>query len=153
MTRNALIVAVLTLLLAILGVLGYKLSPRAATADISLAVSDCDPGRQTCVAPLPGGGQLELAIEPRPIRPLRPLDLSVTISGIEARQVEIDFAGSDMQMGYNRPALVGGAAGRFNGDTTLPVCISGSMAWIVTVMLTTEDRRLAIPFRITVSGR
>jgi len=150
MTRNALVIAVLALLLASLGVLGYKLSPRAS-ADVTLAVSVCDPGLQACTAMLPGGGQLELAIEPRPIRPLQALDLSVKVDGVTARQVELDFAGSDMQMGYNRPVLAG-AEGRFTGRTTLPVCVSGNMLWIVTVLLAIENRRIAIPFRFTVSG-
>jgi len=152
MTRNALLIAALALLLTILGALGYKLSARSASADIALAVSACDPGRQTCTAVLPGGGQLELAIEPRPVRPLQALDLSVRISGLEARQVELDFAGSNMQMGYNRPVLAA-ADGRFSGRTTLPVCVSGSMVWIVTALVTTDDRRIAIPFRLTAAGR
>lgn len=152
MTRNALAIAVVTLLLALLGVLGYKLSPRPATTDATLAVSACDPGLQACTAALPGGGQLELSIAPRPIRPLQALDLSIRISGLEARRVELDFAGSDMHMGYNRPVLVG-ADGHFTGRTTLPVCVSGSMGWVVTALVSTENRRVAMPFRFTVAGR
>ena len=152
MTRNTPRVAVLALLLAILGVLGYKLWPRAPGGDVTLAVSACDPGLQACTAAIPGGGQVELAIGPRPIRPLHALDLRVKLSGLAARQVELDFAGSDMQMGYNRP-LLAGADGRFAGQTTLPVCVSGNMAWVVTVLLATEDRKVAIPFRFTVSGQ
>jgi len=152
MTRNALISAVVTLLLAVLGVLGYKLSRRPATADVTLAVSSCDPGLQACTAVLPGGGQLELSIAPRPIRPLRALDLSIRISGLEARQVELDFAGSDMQMGYNRPVLVD-ADGHFTGRTTLPVCVSGSMVWVVTALVSMDGGRVAIPFRLTVAAR
>jgi hypothetical protein len=151
MSRNALIIAVLALLLAILGVLGYKLSPRLAAADQTLALASCDPGLQACTAALPGGGEIELAIAPRPIRALQALDLAVRLSGLEARRVELDFAGSDMQMGYNRPVLAG-ADGRFTGRTTLPVCVSGSMVWIVTVLLTTESGRIAMPFRFTVAG-
>ena len=151
MTRNGPIATVLAVLLAILGVLGYNLSPRAARANLTLAVSACDPGLQTCTAALPGGGQLELTIEPRPLRPLQPLDLSVRISGPAVRRVELDFAGSDMQMGYNRPVLEG-ADGRFAGRTTLPVCVSGNMVWIATVLLATDDSRVAIPFRFNVTG-
>ena len=152
MTRNALVIAVLALLLAILGVLGYKLSPRPATADEMLAVSACDPGVQACTVALVGGGQIELAIEPRPVRPLQALDLSIRITGLEARQIELDFGGRDMQMGYNRPVLAG-ADGRFTGRTTLPVCVSGSMVWIVTALVTMDSGRVAIPFRFTVAGR
>jgi hypothetical protein len=151
MSRNAPAITVLALLLAILGVAGYKLAPRAASAGVTLAISSCDPGLQACTAAIPGGGQLELAIAPRPIKALQRLDLSVTVGGLAARRVELDFAGSDMQMGYNRPALTG-AAGQFTGQTTLPVCVSGNMAWVVTVLLDGEDRQIAIPFRFTVSG-
>ena len=152
MSRNVLAIAVLALLLASIAVVGFKLAPRAAPTEVTLAVSSCDPGLRACIAALPGGGQLEISIEPRPIRPLQPLDLSIRISGLEARRVELDFAGSDMQMGYNRTVLAG-ADGRFTGSTTLPICVSGSMVWIVTALLITEDQRVAVPFRFTAAGR
>jgi hypothetical protein len=152
MRRNALIIAVLALLLAILGVLAHKLARRPLPVAETLAVSSCDPGMQTCSAALPGGGHLELSITPRPARPLQPLDLSVRISGLEAHRVELDFAGRDMQMGYNRPVL-SGADGQFSGRTTLPVCVSGSMVWIVTALLSAGNSRIAIPFRFTVAAR
>ena len=153
MTRNALLNSAILLIAAIIAVLGYKLAPMLRpNADITLPVSPCNPGLQTCSAILPNGGRLDLSIEPRPIRPLQPLQLSVSISGFKADTMEIDFDGSEMKMGYNRPVLTAGN-GRFAGQAILPVCVSGTMEWTATVLLTTDKRRIAVPFHFVTAGR
>jgi hypothetical protein len=153
MTRNALLSIVIMLILAILAVIGHRLSPRLHTsADQTLPMSACNPGLQTCTAALPGGGQLALSIEPRPIRPLQPFNVSAEITVFKADKVEIDFAGSNMEMGYNRPELAG-RSGRFIGQAVLPVCITGSMEWTATVLITAENQRVAIPFQFATAAR
>lgn len=52
-----------------------------------------------------------------------------------------------MNMGYNRPALAAAAPGMFVGSASLPVCVTGSMAWQATVLLETDRARIAVPFR------
>ena len=153
MTRSVLLNIILILVAAIVGVLAYKLSPRLhQNAELTLALSTCDLGKQGCTAQLPDGGQLELSIEPRPIRPLQTLHLVAQITGSYADKIEIDFEGSTMKMGFNRPVLVGNDR-QFSGQTILPVCITGPMEWVATVLITKGSRRVAIPFRFAVTAR
>lgn len=152
MTKKLLLDIVLLLALAVLGVAGYKLAPLLnPKTDIALPLSPCDLNRQACVATLPDGGQIEFSIEPRPIPSLKPLKLQATVRGSEVRKLEVDFAGTDMKMGYNRPALEG-ADGRFSGQANLPVCITGTMEWDATVLLDTGKALIAVPFRFAVTS-
>lgn len=107
----------------------------------------CDLHQGPCASPLPGGGSVELAIEPRPIPVLKPLRLQVRLTGSKASSVEVDFAGVDMNMGFNRPRLEPGKDGLFTGQATLPVCVRDRMAWQATVLVESEGKRIAAPFR------
>jgi len=147
MTKKLLLDAAILLALAVLGVIGYKLAPLLnPKTDVALPMSNCDLGRQACVATLPDGGQLEFSIEPRPIPSLKPLQLQATIRGSQVRKIEVDLAGADMKMGYNRPVLEE-SKGRYGGLAHLPVCITGKMAWQATVLVETGKELVAVPFR------
>ncbi|MER2518468.1 MAG: hypothetical protein ABTR92_19085 [Candidatus Accumulibacter phosphatis] len=150
MTKNLLLDATILLGLAVLGVIGYKLAPLLSPkADIELALSACNLNQQSCTAALPDGGQLEFSIEPRPVPALKPLQLQATVSGGEVRRVEVDFAGTEMKMGYNRPQLTSEPSNsqHFSGVASLPVCITGSMEWDATVLVDTGKALVAVPFR------
>ena len=143
----------IALALACLSVIGYKLSARWRATDADqLLRSSCDPSLQVCSVALPHGGHLQLSITPRPIRPLQKLSVDVTITGMNAKKVEIDFDGVDMSMGFNRPVLTGNGQS-FSGQAILPVCITGTMTWRATVLATTQEGRIAAPFDFVVSGR
>jgi len=137
------------LALILVGVVGYKLSPLLLPkADLSVAPEPgCDLQQGPCAAVLPQGGRLTFALSPRPLPVTTPLDVHVEIQGMEADRVAVDFAGVDMNMGYNRPALAHLGAGRFAAQTTLPVCVTGRMTWQATVLVETGGTRIAIPFR------
>jgi hypothetical protein len=153
MKKNGLINTVIILIMAILGVIGYKLAPTLLpNSDLTLAAKFCDPGRSVCSSTIPDGGRLEFSISPQPIRPLQTLNLDVRLDGLKAERIEIDFDGSQMKMGYNRP-LLSGSNEHFTGQTMLPVCITGSMEWTATIFVTTHSRLIAIPFNFTVAGR
>lgn len=152
MTKKLLLDVAILLALAALGVAGYKLAPLLnPKTDITLPLSNCNLAVQTCLTALPDGSQLEFSIEPRPIPSLKPLKLQATLKGGEARKIEVDFAGTDMKMGYNRP-LLESSNGRFNGQAHLPVCVTGKMAWDSTVLIETGQARIAIPFRFETFG-
>jgi len=74
-----------------------------------------------------------------------PSNLGLTF--LEPDKVEVDFAGTAMNMGFNRPQLKRLASGRYEGQTTLPVCVSGAMEWQATVIVTAGDKVIAVPFR------
>lgn len=149
MTKNLLLDTAILLGLAILGVIAYKLAPLLnPKTDIALPLSSCDPGRQPCLATLPDGAQLEFSIEPRPIPALKPLQVKATFREGNVRKVEVDFAGVEMKMGYNRPQLERQADGtRFSGLASLPVCITGTMEWEATLLVHTASAVVAVPFR------
>ncbi len=149
MTNKPLIATIVALTVAIGGAVGAKLWLRPNPANtVSAALNtSCDLHAGPCTSTLPGGGRIELSIEPRPIPLLRPLSLAVRVEGLDARRVEIDFTGVDMNMGYNRPELKRENGNRFTGQATLPVCITGRMAWQAMVLVTTNDIRAAAPFR------
>ena len=158
MSKKMLLDLAILLALAILGVVGYKLAPMFnPKTDVALPLSGCNLSQHACTATLPDGGQLEFSIEPRPIPSLKPLKLQVTLRGSEVRKVEVDFAGTDMKMGYNRPELASqagpsGANSRFTGQAVLPVCITGTMDYEATVLVETSQKWIAIPFRFSVSS-
>jgi len=149
MRPSLLIDSAMILALILVGVVGYKLSPLLLPkADITIAPPPgCDLHAAACHAALPDGGQVVLSITPRPIPVVKPLQLEVTVEGIQADRVQVDFAGVEMNMGYNRPTLASIGPGRFAASATLPVCVTGRMIWQATVLLESGRRRLAIPFR------
>lgn len=151
MNRKILIDAVGILLLALIVVVGYKLSPLLLPkADrVVEPAPGCDLQRGPCSAALPNGGSLKFSISPRPIPLVSPLALEVDLAGVEADSVAVDFSGVDMDMGMNRPAMSPRGGGRYTGEGSLPVCVTGSMQWQATVLLHAGHERIAVPFRFT----
>ena len=135
-----------------IAVLGQRFSPLLLpkTDATGVAQADCDLQRQACPAILPDGSRLQLSITPRPIAFLQSLRVEVALGGIEARKVEVDFAGESMNMGYNRGQLAAAGSGNYAGEASLPVCVSGSMTWVATVLIETDRQRIAVPYRFVV---
>lgn len=148
-SKPALVNAAMVAALVAIGVLGHHYSPLLLPPQDLSAAPDpgCDLHRWACPAPLPGGGRIELSITPRPIPYLHTLRVEVTVQGVEARKVEVDFAGETMNMGFNRVALTAAADGRQHGEAALPVCVSGAMAWVATVIVEAGGRRVSVPYR------
>lgn len=152
-SRKLLVDLLILLALVVLGVAGYMLAPLLTPqTDVSLPVSSCDLGKTACMIELPDGGRVEVAIDPHPILALKPLKLLAVASGAEVRQIEIDFTGVDMKMGFNRPKLEALGGGRFAGQASLPVCITGKMPWEATVLIETRRSIIAAPFRFEAEG-
>lgn len=151
MNKKILIDVIGILLIALVVVVGYKLSPLLLPrADVVIQPDPaCNLQRQTCAVTLPSGGRVELSMAPRPIPMVRPFEVQVTTSGFAPGRVEVDFAGIDMNMGLNRPGLAARGDGRFSGLVTLPVCITGAMEWQATVLIETGGERIAIPYRFS----
>ncbi|MDP2823199.1 MAG: hypothetical protein Q8O52_11080 [Sulfuritalea sp.] len=148
---NWLSLAMIVALIAI-AVVGHRYSPLLLPkADLTGMVEPgCDLQQRACTASLPGGGRVELSITPRPITFLQPLHLEVATGGIEARKVDVDFAGASMNMGYNRSELAAAGPGRHAGEASLPVCVSGGMTWVATVLVETDRQRIAVPYSFDV---
>jgi hypothetical protein len=141
--------AIIFLVIALAITAAIKLSPLLnPPQEISLPLNTaCDLHQGPCATSLPGGGRVELSLEPRPIPVLKPFKLQVRATGFKAGSVEVDFAGVDMKMAFNRPRLVPGKDGLFTGEATLPVCVRDQMAWQATVLVESDGKRIAVPFR------
>jgi hypothetical protein len=113
----------------------------------------CDLRSGACTARLPNGGQVRFELEPRDLPLLEPLRIAVDVESLQALGVEVDFAGVDMNMGYNRPALAPEGPGRFVGTTVLPVCVRHQMDWEARVLVRTPEGLVAAPFRFATFKR
>ena len=122
MNKKILIDAIGFLLIALVVVVGYKLSPLLLPkADVSVFPDvHCDLHHQACGVDLPGGGRVELSFGTRPIPMVKAFRVEVKVSGVEAKLVEVDFAGIDMNMGLNRPQLLPQGGGVFVAELMLP---------------------------------
>jgi hypothetical protein len=108
--------------------------PETVDCDLNLGICDVETGR----------GRVALAITPRPIRPLKPLQAVVTLQGFEAEQVELLFTGVDVDMGRLFYPLKQASEDRFEGLVSLSICAQSRMTWQVLVII---DRTLQLPFR------
>lgn len=138
-------------LIALVVVVGYKLSPMLLPkADITVQPDPvCNLQREACSVALPSGGNVTLAMGTRPVPLVKPFEVQVATSGFTPARVEVDFSGIEMNMGYNRPELAARGTGSYAAEVTLPVCITGSMDWQATVLIETGSERVAIPYRFT----
>ncbi len=118
---------------------------------MTLPKADCDLAQGPCRYDLPeGAGSLTLDLLPRPLQAVDPMTASVTLTGVEASAVLIDFAGVDMNMGFNQISLPRANTDVFTGQASLPACISGKMTWIATLQVQTRRQQYNIPFHFVV---
>jgi hypothetical protein len=138
-------------LIALVVIVGYKLSPMLLPkADVTIHPDPvCNLQREVCRAKLPSGGQVQLSMGARPIPLVKPFEVEVVTSGLSPARVEVDFAGTEMNMGLNRPQLSARGEGRYTAEVTLPVCITGHMDWQATVLIETGSERVAIPYHFS----
>lgn len=130
--------------------LGYLWLPRA---DLVLPLVDgCRLDREACAAALPGGGKIEITLDPKPVPKAGPMRVTLVLQGLKASHADVDFQGVEMNMGLHRLALMAAGDGRFAGETTLPVCVTGSMLWQATVQLEAERKIISVPFRFESGG-
>lgn len=121
------------------------------TAQIeALPRPSCDLHQGACTAIWPQGqGQLTLQMTPRPIPVMRPITLDVRLEGplaASAQAIDVDFNGVDMDMGYNHVSLQRLNPQAFGGTATLPVCMTGTMAWRIRLVTQAQGQRFTATF-------
>lgn len=138
-------------LIALVVVVGYKMSPiLLPKADVTVFPDPaCNLQKQVCEVDLPSGGKVALSLGAKPVPMVKPFEVQVSATGVRPGRIDVDFAGIDMNMGYNRPALRKDGEGHFVGEATLPVCITGHMDWQATVLVEVGNERIAVPYRFT----
>ncbi|WP_157760720.1 hypothetical protein [Hydrogenovibrio halophilus] len=128
---------------------------------------DCDLRQDVCTAKAPERvtlaqvpGQIPeptqsvtLSLSPRPVKVARSLNANVRLSGFSHETIqtlELDVAGLNMYMGYNRVTLQQQSEKRYAGPLMLAFCTNDEMRWQVTVLITlTDGREIQIPFQLT----
>jgi len=112
-------------------------------------VVDCDlragPCRETAA-----GGSVTLSIAPSDIPLMKTLRLAVVTEGLAARDATVEIRGLNMDMGLNRTVLSRTDAGRWEGETILPICSQRRMEWEAAVRVVAEQR-IEVPFRFHTS--
>ena len=130
-------------LLGILGSRGYRQLKNwlqhPPQAIIFNAERDCNPMNEFCTA---SGAALTVKLRLGDnIKPLAVFPILVDLSGEDAanvKRIAVNFAMSDMNMGFNRFALSQGADKIWRGQALLPVCSRGQRDWRVTVELISD---------------
>jgi nitrogen fixation protein FixH len=98
----------------------------------------CDLGAGPCTAPLAGGGQVTLELEPRPLRTMKDLAVRAKLSPAtsflarDPLKISVSFTMPGMEMGRNEVALEPGPDG-FAGKAVLVRCPSGRKQWAADV--------------------
>ena len=137
---------------AVVGVAVHKAWPVLfpSIAERAPLSPSCDLRGGACTARFPGGGSVRLDLRPRGIPTAKPLDADVRLADLPTpERVELDFAGVDMDMGYNRVTLTParGDPTHYTGSAMLPVCVRERMLWEARILLHLPDGTLAAPFR------
>lgn len=137
------------LFLAVVVVAWLEVGPMLHPSATLVASLDdtCDLRKGYCEAAFPDGARVTFGITPRRIPVVEKLQLSVQTEGVDARRVEVDFSGVDMNMGFNRVTLARTGAGEFSGPAMLPVCVRARMTWEAKVLMHTDTGLMAAPFR------
>ncbi|WP_018875915.1 MULTISPECIES: hypothetical protein [unclassified Thioalkalivibrio] len=145
---------VAVLLLATAWVLAERYLDTGGSGGITIVQpEDCDLNAGPCSADHPAGGTLTLGITPRPVPMLQPLELTLELDPAargnlgEPEALELDLAGVEMYMGFQRPRLEHTGGGRYVGETTLPICTTEAMTWAATVMPAGDADAARVQFR------
>jgi hypothetical protein len=97
--------------------------------------------------------RVTLSLSPRPVQVARSLQASARLEGFgedAIESVEIDVAGVNMYMGYNRVPLQHQSSGHYAGPLMLAFCTNDEMNWQVTVLITLkEGHPIQVPFQLT----
>lgn len=157
--RQHRIKAVVLLTLSILGLfvvfgLGQYLSRWQDDKEVRpsrVVVSYCDVAA-TCSTRLQDA-KVDLSIEPASMPVLRPLDMVVTLSGVKAERVTLEFAGRDMPMGLDAIPLTRNGHGadyeRYTGTGSISFCSADrEMVWLARINITTRTEVQTIVFEL-----
>lgn len=108
----------------------------------------CDLNQQACrlpiITPVASEAPWTFAITPRPVPVSTPLSFTLTppervLSNNQPTAVWVDLSGDSMDMGLIRVPLVRTEDGRWQGNGSIPVCVTGKMRWRARLNLQLEQ--------------
>lgn len=114
---------------------------------IKLPPLPCDLHTGACIASR-GNQLLQLTLSPGPLKSLKPIEITVRLQHLEARQVMLDLQGVDMYMGLNQVQLIQDSERpeMWRGTTELAVCTTGEMTWRASVYVDTAEQLYSTAF-------
>jgi hypothetical protein len=117
-------------------------------------LTDCDLHQQACHQQQ-DGQYVSLSLNPQPVPIARPINVQVELAGFEnVSKIELDIAGINMYMGYNRVNLNSDKADFYTGQTMLAFCTNEVMQWQVTVLVHQQDGQIhQIPYLLETRNR
>ncbi len=135
---------VLVLVLVVLALAGQRYRQQFATPsviDTVTAPKACDLTQTSCSVRFADGQELDFSLQPNPVPVLKPLRLAVQLSPPATpavrQDIEVDFVGVDMDMGFNRVKLERQDADHYTGTGVLSLCTRKRMEWEARVLLHT----------------
>lgn len=122
----------------------YLAMPQAVQHEI--AVDGCKLEHRVCVGRLPGGGEVQLSLTPRPVPLMKPLNVEARARDTDLQAIRLDITGLNMEMGLNRTDLVDTGGGAWTGETILPVCSQRRMHWQAALLLENATGKVRVLF-------
>jgi hypothetical protein len=147
--KGILLGVIAVLIMAVSAVALYKVKPILFPDVAIVAPVDpaCDLHSAPCTTRLADGQSVSLSITPKHIPLVKPLKFHVEIAGLQSENVDINFVGVDMNMGFNRFKLQRDGTNSYIGDGMLPVCVRDSMLWEAQVLIQSEKGLISVPYR------
>ena len=151
MIKSNVITALSLIGLIVLAVIAYQFQaillsphgvPRAVMSD------DCDLHQSDCTAVFSDGRKATLSLSPKNLPLLKPIQIKVQLEGFDAKDMQFNIIGLNMDMGVNRNTLTPSPQKAFTGTMILPTCSNQRMTWEAQAIITDADDKIVIaPFQ------
>ena len=114
----------------------------------------CNLHQQSCSIEK-GDAQVTLNISPQPVPIARPLAIGVQLHKIkDVEKVELDIAGVNMYMGFNRISLEQTSPTIYEGTSMLAFCTTKDMSWQVSVLIHLKNgEQIQVPYILKTSNK
>lgn len=150
----------LTFLIGSIGCLSSCNTPFSDQQDDEVKVWKTDPNchlHQGLCTIRNGSQSVTLDISPNnPIPVAHLLDATVKLKGFHPQNVQIDIAGINMYMGYNRTTLIplANQPNLYHNKIMLAFCTNEKMDWEISVLITNKDNHIVkVPFQLSTRSR
>ena len=112
----------------------------------------CDLQKTQCNFHLPSNSQFNVSFSAKNIKANQLTEIILEGEDKDYVPFAIDFNGSEMEMGYNRPALKKEKSGKYKGSFILPTCSTATFSWRAIILYkNNENEILGVPFYFEVS--
>lgn len=125
---------------------GTEKAPRATMQ------AGCDLHISACSAFFLDGKKATLSLTPKTIPLLKPINAELTLEGLDAKSVQLNIVGLNMNMGINHNTLTHINKQLLTGKIILPICSTEKMQWEAQAIIhTTNNKTFVAPFNFSTS--